>query len=313
MQEGGDRVKKENRTIKNFISYLLCICVAILLIPSAVNAAEKTKLTLHYEAGATYFEFYKVAAFDETGVFELEEPFDNYVSTITGLDKLEEMDAEGWRELALTLGQVVVPDAIQPTKILRSDANGLLVWEGIPKGLYLLLGDETSDAEYTYKPSATFVIVPSRDEAGNWITDVEVNHNKVLKEEIIEYKDLPVLKIWEDTGHEKKRPPFIEVSLYNGDEKVDTVTLNEENNWKHVWEKLNADEEWSVKEEKVPAGYKVRYTAEGEGIYIINSYDTPNPPPNTPNAKTGQLWWPVPILMALGLLSLIIGVIRRRA
>ena len=65
-------------------------------------------------------------------------------------------------------------------------------------------------------------------------------------------------------------------------------------------------------------------TREGITFVVTNTYDedvpdepTPispsepdEPEPNLP--QTGQLWWPVPLLICAGLLFVIVGLVRRR-
>ena len=69
-------------------------------------------------------------------------------------------------------------------------------------------------------------------------------------------------------------------------------------------------------------GYTVSITREGVTFVVTNTYvpETPNTPPPTEPGKpdqpslpqTGQLWWPVPLLLVGGLLLVVIGLIRRR-
>lgn len=302
------------KQFKNLISCLLLICMVILVAPISANAIDESRLTVRYEVGQTEFKFYKIASFSETGVYDLEEPFNKYSDTISGLNHLENMDTEGWRKLASTLKNIVKTD-IQPVKIMKTDNKGLLIWDGIPKGLYLILGEKTSDGTYEYTPSPVLVTVPNRDKEGNWTSDVVIHHNKVLKKEITKFMDLSVTKIWNDEGYEEKRPSSIEVTLYKGEEPYETITLNEENSWNYEWKDIPV-EDWSVKEDNVPEGYQVAYPEEGEDVFIENTYVEKEKPKETPNKKlpqTGQLWWPVPILTTLGLMAFIIGWMKRRA
>ena len=53
----------------------------------------------------------------------------------------------------------------------------------------------------------------------------------------------------------------------------------------------------------------------GITFVITNTYNTPTTPtiPGKPNLpQTGQLWWPVPTLFAVGLLFVVIGLAQRR-
>lgn len=62
--------------------------------------------------------------------------------------------------------------------------------------------------------------------------------------------------------------------------------------------------------------YTVEITQEGKVFVVTNTYvpEKPTTPskPDTSLPQTGQLWWPVPVLLAVGLLFVVIGLIRRR-
>lgn len=115
-----------------------------------------------------------------------------------------------------------------------------------------------------------------------------------------------VMKVWNDKGYEDERPERIQVHLLRNGEIYDTRTLDESNQWQTVWEDLPARDQngdeilWTVQEAEVP-GYHVGYTEMGEHILITNSIIKPTLP------QTGLLWWPVPVLAALGLLMLVLG------
>lgn len=115
-----------------------------------------------------------------------------------------------------------------------------------------------------------------------------------------------VMKVWDDRGYEDERPVSIQVYLLRNGEVVDTRTLDAGNQWQTAWENLprrdgNGNQIfWSVQEEMVE-GYHAAYTVLGEYTLITNSVDKPSLP------QTGLLWWPVPVLVALGLLMLILG------
>lgn len=69
--------------------------------------------------------------------------------------------------------------------------------------------------------------------------------------------------------------------------------------------------------------YTVLVTQEGTTFVVTNTYDegtpenpeqpeNPDQPGNPTLPQTGQLWWPVPVLVAGGLLLIVIGLLRRR-
>lgn len=336
--------KHTNRIWKN-ICHMLCICFAIVLLPlqafasdtiaDDLTAESELSLTLHNGAGAGNFSFYKVADFSESGRFDITGTmFADYVGEVENFSNytLENLDSEGWTALAQTLAGCVEKDSLDASYCKDTDEQGNLVWteaEGLEKALYLIIG-KPIDEENTYTMLPYLITVPNRDTDGNWITQVTVDLTKYIgtTEEFVSRK---VMKIWKDTDNESKRPSEITVQLLKDGEVVEEVVLNEENNWEYEWTELDANSEWKVVEKEVPDSYVMSSTQDGKTFVIINTYkektpDTPSsgkPSSGSPSSssssggsktlpKTGQLWWPVPVLVILGIGCLVIGCVRRR-
>ena len=91
----------------------------------------------------------------------------------------------------------------------------------------------------------------------------------------------------------------------------ETVTLNQENNWKYTWEDLEAGHEWKAVEQTVPSGYTMTSTQEGKTFIITNTYKKPGTTVPTGGGsklpQTGQLWWPVLVLLLAGIICIIVG------
>ena len=69
--------------------------------------------------------------------------------------------------------------------------------------------------------------------------------------------------------------------------------------------------------EKDPGDYKVTVTQEGVTFVITNTYSGNSPiNPDNPSGpklpQTGQMWWPVPVLVTMGLALIIFGLWRRK-
>ena len=111
-------------------------------------------------------------------------------------------------------------------------------------------------------------------------------------------------KGWQD--RDGKIPAVAYVTLYNGEEVYETVTLSAENGWKHTWENLPADGNWQVVETNVALGYTPSYKVEDGYVKVTNVETLP---------QTGQLNWPIVLLGGSGLLMLLCGaamVMRRK-
>lgn len=111
-----------------------------------------------------------------------------------------------------------------------------------------------------------------------------------------------VQKVWKDDD-KKNRPSSIGVDLLGDGKVVDHQVLSEENHWTYAWNDLSGDMRWSCVETSVPSGYSVSSYREGDHIVLKNSLnkivDSKKSESNLP--LTGQLWWPVPVLLFVGL------------
>ena len=116
--------------------------------------------------------------------------------------------------------------------------------------------------------------------------------------------DVEVLKIWKDEGHENERPKKITAALLRDGVVYETVALHAENGWSYQWHALDPSYTWTVKEQTVLDKYTSSAVRDGDVFIITNTYSV--------IPQTGQLWWPVPILLAFGLGMIVIGLIRRR-
>lgn len=150
-----------------------------------------------------------------------------------------------------------------------------------------------------------------------------------------------VLKVWKQ-DQEKERPDSIVVELLQTDVEgnttvVDRQTLTKENQWSYTWKNLSTLMRWSVSEAEVPKGYTVAVAREGNTVVLTNTAKKPgkpdgeaNPPSKRTTGKTtdktvkkttdktsdklpqtGQLWWPVLVLLFAGAICLLVGRILR--
>ena len=172
------------------------------------------------------------------------------------------------------------------------------------KVLYLVIGKRVEDEEKIYTPTPSLVTIPNRTEEGAWYNTPEITVKYEQKDKY-EKSDLTVVKIWKDTGLESSRPSEIAVQLLRDGKPYADVKLSKENNWTYTWKELSGKYEWKVDEKDVPKGYKVSIKQEGETWSITNTaMETSSKGNGKPGSKlpqTGQLWWPIPILVLLGI------------
>ena len=307
---------------KRFAGVLLAIMTIVMTIPMQVMAAGRIDLerdidfSIAYQNGDTPiigagFDIYLVATVDEYGELTTTDDFAQFNVDIRG----ENDDA--WKTLASTLQGYVLRDNISPADSGKTDQQGVISFSSAEKkltpGLYLVLASRHTQDGYIYEALPTVVMLPSLDKENNdWVYEVTANpkfeSTPVPKDEKVTRK---VMKIWKDEGHEKDRPKEIVVQLLQDNKIYDTVTLSLANNWSYTWEELDASYRWTVVE-KETKGYTVAVNREGATFMVTNTYDTPKMPSKTPLPQTGQLWWPVPVLIIAGLFAVVIGLFLRR-
>ncbi len=316
----------------------LLACALFLLLPARaaepIDPAQPSSLTIHYHDGAqalsgACFSAYYVAAVGETGALTAAKDFSDFADELA--------DETLPRTLPAALQSHALRKNVPPTASGTTDAQGMLTFSDLLPGLYLVTGRRLHTGGSVYDVSPFLVQLPMERD-GAWCYDVTVDPKNASQPTPSEGSTVTrkVLKVWDDAGHEDVRPPQITVQLVREDGEVfDTVTLSAENGWSYRWEGLDAQYRWYVAEQ-TPSLYRMELTQEGVTFVITNHYapeetdnpvnpDDPEPPENPDNPEnpdtpgqpilpqTGQLWWPVPVLLAAGLLLLCIGLARRRS
>ncbi len=109
--------------------------------------------------------------------------------------------------------------------------------------------------------------------------------------------DITVRKVWSNDS-QKDRPDSVTVTLYNGSEVYDTVTLGAWNNWSYSWKDSNVYGNWQIVETNIPKGYVPSYSVSGNIITITNTHSL---------IQTGQLNWPIWALGGAGLALVALG------
>lgn len=309
------------KTASLFLCFLLCMACLTLPVSAdtGVNTQQVTSLTVHFGIeGMPFpnvaFRLYKVADMSSNAKFTLAGGFVNYPV------QLDDLDSTGWRDMGETLSAYVVRDKIAPTKEGTTDVTGQLTFTDLEVGLYLLMGDSYQYENYLYSSSPQLVALPNRNEMNVWEYNVKVTP-KVETASAGQREDISrkVIKVWKDSGYKNQRPKNVKVELLQDGEVYDTVTLNSENNWRYTWEKLPAGHQWRVVETNVPYRYKVKVSRNEGTFTITNTYKKPKPEPEPPEPtpssppteptlpQTGMLWWPVPVLAAVGMALFFVG------
>lgn len=248
------------------------------------------------------FSVWQIGAVDKTGEITATEAFQAWGALIREQGKepsSRQILAEKMEEM-LMQGETVAPNASAAT-----GEDGWVRFSNLQPGLYLVTAKGTRYQEMYYAVSPFCVLLTEEYEG-----EETVAHAKLIRNPL--YSDLTVVKIWEDSCHAEQRPQSITVRLLRDGEVYDTITLPENGRWSHVWRNLETDHRWTVEETPID-GYAVpEITRNGETFTIRNVCNKPTEPEIPELPQTGQLWWPVPVLLCVGLALLIGGLARRK-
>ena len=315
------------------ISCLLCLICMLALFPVQAFAAgpidtdRDVTLAIEYKhEGAPVsdvtFDLYYAASVDAYAEFTLAGDFRDYPVEVNGLT------TDAWKTLAETLAVYADRDGLKPMDSGKTNAQGILSFpsqqSSLKPGLYLVVGRKLVRNGYTYTTEPFLVSLPNLDQKSDtWTYDViavpkhtQTENPPTPSDETVERR---VLKVWKD-DIQQSRPTEVVIQLLRDGAVYDTVTLNAANNWRHTWGELpkyNNDGSkivWSVVEKELE-NYTVLITQNGITFVVTNTGEHPENPPEHPDDKlpqTGVLWWPVPVLAAVGLVFLIAGALSRK-
>ncbi len=203
----------------------------------------------------------------------------------------------------------------QPYTEKTTDENGVLSFDNLEAGLYLVVPMQNAEDTYTTSP---FVISVPRYDSQNkdWEYDIDASP-KIFDGDGNEDGTetyISVVKKWEtNTSH----PESVTIVLLRDFQEYLKVELNADNNWHYRFDNLPKNHIWNVVEENVPDGYTVYYETSSNTVAIINKSERPQeegttkPPEGETEedklVQTGQLNWPVPVCAIAGLLIFSIG------
>lgn len=289
------------KSLKRLPGLLFALAFCVSLFVTSVSAANTGSLTLSYGQDGAEFNIYRVAVLSD-GAYELTDTFAEYSV---------DLSAEDWTDTAVTLEAYVQLDSIAPDGS-GSISGGSVTFTGLEEGLYLVVGEDTTSDEYRFLPVSFLVYV-------------EGDVTSVVKYEEIPVEtatvSLDVKKVW--SGDTKAvRPTSVTVQLLQDGEIYDTQTLSGSNSWTYTWDGLDASADWQIAEIGVAENYTVSVSRSSNSFTVTNTYqtETSTTPSDTTGdttdttstsgtklPQTGQLWWPVILMGAAGLLLVVVG------
>ena len=298
------------------------LCPMQALAAGSIDLNRDASLTITEKYGeqplsGVRFELYLVSTVDETGELTPAPAFEKYAAELD----IRGQNDSAWqalaekleRELLLgNLGQLLPADSAvtgeQGTASFPSPGRKLTL------GLYLVPGTRTEKEGYVYSTAPFFVLLPALDKESNSWDYAPAAMAKPGKSPVL--VDFEVIKIWRDDCHKDQRPQSITISLLCDGKVDDTITLPYNGAWKYTWHDLDVNHKWTVTETRLPGYQEPEVQQVGNSFIVTNTCSKPGTPvePGKPILpQTGQLWWPVPVLLAAGLLFVVVGLIRRRS
>lgn len=303
-----------------FCKRILALLLLLLVLPmpasaaGAIDLSRDTTLTVYAIYDSTplagmKMEAYRVASVDSRGELTVVAPFLEYAGA---LDIRGENDA-AWQQMAQTLERFVTAGELAPDESVTTNEKGIAAFGTLPRGLYLVRADAVELGNFVYATAPFFVMLPRQDSVANsWRYQVEARAKVSENDRRV---DVSVTKNWKDSCVPAHEHPEVTVNLWRGETLWDTVTLPQNGSWSYIWQGLEAKYSWYVTEKPVE-GYTQAEPIEAEGFdFTITNICNKKPSQSGKPGKlpqTGQLWWPVPVLLCAGLLCLVVGLIRRR-
>lgn len=171
-----------------------------------------------------------------------------------------------------------------------TDMNGMVKYDNLDLGLYLVM---QTNSVRGYSNFDSFLITIPKVEDNVWIYDIKAKP----KSEIYKVVDVVVEKKW--NSHNKDLPNEVTIELYDDELFVGSIKLNADNNWTYTFENLKLSDKYSVKEVNIPKGYTPSYKVNDYVFTVINTDIL---------ATTGQIFYPIIILLVVGIIFVLIGI-----
>ena len=272
-------------------------------------AEETGSITVNTPMEDMKVSLYRVGEFTEQGTFTLTKPYQSYSVS------LDHSSSEEWQATANTLAQYIERDGVQADVEGVSSSNHTIAFNNLTCGLYLMIGSEKEVSNKgnveIYTPQVAFIALPDVS------TDDPYHISTIMKYEKNDYTQtsLHVLKVWKNDS-DNTRPASIQVDLLQKDTDGNTIVfdqqiLSDDNQWSYTWNDLSSRYTWNVVETTVPEGYTESSIKEGNTVVLTNTSTTPvieeKPTSSNQLPLTGQLQWPIPVLVIAGIVFLIIG------
>lgn len=235
--------------------------IASLWITSAASGKGSIELVCKSDGSPVVgmeFNLYRVGEFTDDTI-ELQGNFKDYYIYVPELTSTALQDA------ASTLENFAVIDRITPDAYAMVYESGVVNFTGLADGVYLISGNRLSYGNKLYTPVPILIEVKD-GEAVTAYAKITVRQKPTVSEQMYRVK-----KVWQyDDAYIQLRPTSIDVEIYRNNVLMETIVLDEGNDWTYDW---SADTEgvWRVKEINIHNDYKVVYRNNETQFIIVNT------------------------------------------
>ncbi len=183
--------------------------------------------------------------------------------------KIDNSTASALADTAQTLETYAnINKNIKPVMETSAGEDGIVTFDNLSEGLYLICGDPYKLGTTTYFPSPFLMEVGKN---GGQVFDMMAMPKSVVQDADEGGFGYSVKKVWaNDEAEPWNRSAYVTVDIYCDSELWKTVTLSEENDWTYAWQ-ADAPHRWEVVEPYVPQKYSVTYRTNETQFVIVNS------------------------------------------
>ena len=178
-----------------------------------------------------------------------------------------------------------------PCEKITTDAQGTASCEELPLGLYFV---KQTGAVAGFAPCTPFLVTVPNEKDGAY--EYEVNASP--KTEVERLVSITIKKVW-NTDASAEAADRVTVQLLRNGNVIKTATLNAQNQWQVTYADMPESDAYSIKEIDVPKGFTATYTKKGYVFTVTNTSTL---------IQTGQRIWPIPVLAAVGMLLIAVGI-----
>ncbi len=255
-------------------AFLVCICFSLLVLPAFAEPPCSITVTVTSPSGnepiAGYsVNFLKVAEADGNGYMFTPE----FASAGITYEEILADEAEGAKylfEYAKREHTAVIEK--------KTDADGKVRFDA-EEGIYLVFCAPAQKVVFS-----PFLVALPVKVSGGLLHSVQSKPKTEIPSAPVNTRTVKVTKIWDDENNKYlSRPDSIMVTLLRNGAVYKNVVLNDANGWKHSFDKLPFNGEYTVSEAEIK-DYTVTYSGSANSGFVIINKFSGEVPPETPPA-----------------------------